>query len=234
MICENSVIRLVYLSICIFLSTFSHALFAREAFSIETNTSSKSAQTRKVLLTDILTSPSFRFSYSRLDIFLDEYLIEPRGRMKGGDITLSNKIIKDGEFIQLFTHEFAHFLDIYILSSSTKRSDPSQEFYAISWNNATTKRVGQGIGSFVSGYAATNQYEDFAESFVFYIFQNQIFLDRAMKNDEIRKKYLFFQTYVFRNREFVDTNFSLGKVPSYVWDTTKIPISVQKYLYSVK
>jgi hypothetical protein len=154
--------------------------------------------------------------------------------MKGGDITLSNKVAKDGEFIQLFTHEFAHFLDIYILSASSKRSDPSQEFYDISWNNPTTKHVGQRIGSFVSGYAATNQYEDVAESFVFYIFQNQVFLDRALKNDELRRKYLFFQTYVFSNGEFIDTNFSLGTVPSYVWDTTKIPISVQKYLYSVK
>jgi hypothetical protein len=214
--------------------TFSSTLFANESFQIEVNTSSKIAETRKILLTDLLSTPTFRFPYSNLIIFLDEYLVEPRGRMKGGDITLSNKVIKDGEFIQLFVHEFAHFLDIYVLVPKKNRSDPSYEYYMISWESSTTKRVGQSMSSFVSGYAATNQYEDFAESFVFYVFQNQTFFDRAMKNDDLRHKYLFIQKYIFPSGAFVDTNFALGKVPSYVWDSTKIPISLQKYLYSVK
>jgi Putative zinc-binding metallo-peptidase len=214
--------------------SFSSALFAGEAFRIEANTSSKVAETRKTLLTDLLSAPVFRFPYSQLSVFLDEYLIEPRGRMKGGSITLSNKVAKDAEFIQLFTHEFAHFLDIYVLVPKKKQADPSNEYYMISWSNPTVKRIGQTMSSFVSGYAATNQYEDFAESFVFYVFQNQTFLDRAMKNDDLRQKYLFFQKYVFPNGTFVDTNFALGKVPSYVWDSTKIQISLQKYLYSVK
>ena len=89
------------------------------------------------------------------------------------------------------------------------------------------------MSSFVSGYAATNKYEDFAESLTFYIFHNDEFLDRAMKNDSLRNKYLFISNFVFENGEFLDTNFGIGKIPSYLWDTTKLPISVKKYLYSL-
>ncbi len=88
--------------------------------------------------------------------------------------------------------------------------------------------------SFISGYAATNQYEDFAESFTFYIFHNREFADRAMKNESLRQKYLFFSNSIFTGGAFVDTDFRIGKIPKYLWDTTKIPISVQKYLYSIQ
>jgi len=84
---------------------------------------------------------------------------------------------------------------------------------------------------FVSGYAATNQYEDFAESFVFYIFHNATFADRALRSESIRQKYLFFANTVFARGYFQGTDFSIGRVPSYVWDTTKIAYSLQKYLY---
>ena len=90
------------------------------------------------------------------------------------------------------------------------------------------------MSSFITGYAATNQYEDFAESFTMYIFHNRTFEDRALANESIRRKYLFFQTVVFPNGYFVDTEFALGKVPAYNWDSTKIPISLQKYLYFLR
>lgn len=54
-----------------------------------------------------------------------------------------------------------------------------------------------------------------------------------MKNDSLRQKYLFISNFVFKNGEFLDTNFGIGKIPSYLWDTTKLPISVKKYLYSL-
>jgi hypothetical protein len=50
---------------------------------------------------------------------------------------------------------------------------------------------------FVSGYAAANQYEDFAESLVFYIFHNATFADRALRSESLRQKYLFFANSLF-------------------------------------
>ena len=85
----------------------------------------------------------------------------------------------------------------------------------------------------MSGYAATNKYEDFAESFTFYIFHNTYFADRALKNSSIREKYLFFSNNVFPSGQFTGKEFSTIRIPNYIWDTTKVPISLTKYLYSL-
>lgn len=83
----------------------------------------------------------------------------------------------------------------------------------------------------MSGYAATNQYEDFAESLVWYVFHNEDFADRALRNEMIRQKYLFFATQVFPGGAFQGTDFSRGRPPAYMWDTTKVSIQLEKYLY---
>jgi hypothetical protein len=178
------------------------------------------------------SSTFFDYTDETLQILIDHTLIEPRGRMKWRNISLSSHIARDSEFLKLFLHELAHFVDIYILKNIWGK-DLSHNFYTISWQNPNTKRAWQKQINFVSGYAATNQYEDFAESFVFYVFHNRVFEDRALRDDIMRQKYLFFQQYVFPNGTFVDTDFSLGKIPTYTWDTTKLPISLQKYLYSL-
>lgn len=87
---------------------------------------------------------------------------------------------------------------------------------------------------FLSGYALTNKYEDFAESFTFYVFHNDEFKARAIKNLMIARKYNFFKKYVFINSEFANTNFEYGKIAFYNWDSTKINISLKKYLYYIR
>jgi hypothetical protein len=87
--------------------------------------------------------------------------------------------------------------------NSASGSDVSEDFYDISWEKPLVKQSGQDSNSFVSGYALTNQYEDFAESFTFYVFHNEEFASRALKNENLRKKYLFFNERIFPNEEFV-------------------------------
>lgn len=145
-----------------------------------------------------LNSIYFPFRYDGLSVFIDEAQKEPRGQIRGKEMKLSAIIQADAEFIKLFTHELGHFIDIYVLRASPQNSDPSLDFYKISWKNPKTKHASSGLSSFVSGYAATNQYEDFAESFVWYVFHNEKFLDAAMKNEEMRLKYLFFSDNVFK------------------------------------
>ncbi|MBX9808943.1 hypothetical protein K2X92_00960, partial [Candidatus Gracilibacteria bacterium] len=70
-------------------------------------------------------------------------------------------------------------------------------------------------------------------SFVFYIFHNAVFADRALKSESVRQKYLFFANSIFPGGSFQGTDFTVGKIPSYVWDSTKISFSLQKYLYSL-
>lgn len=176
-------------------------------------------------------SDEMYFGYSALSIILDGTLFEPRGQMKGRIIRLSPHVAKESEFLKLFVHELAHYVDIYYLSARSGKQDPSDIFYRISWEWKKTKKSTEWISSFISWYAATNQYEDFAESFTFYIFHNEDFAERALKNESLRQKYLFLQNEVIKNDVFIGTDFGVGKLPSYIWDTTKPAISVKKYLF---
>ena len=190
-------------------------------------------KSRIATLKQILYSTAMTFDYGRLAVSIDGYQREPRGRMRDAQISLSPYITRDSEFTKLFVHELAHYIDLYVLVSGKNGTDTSDTFYSISWQKPTVKRASQGTMDFVSGYAAANQYEDFAESLVFYIFHNATFADRALRSDSLRQKYLFFANSVFPRGYFQGTDFSIGRVPSYVWDTTKVAYSLQKYLYSL-
>lgn len=204
-----------------------------QTINIKSNTTLVDAKLKMTNLKQILYSASMAFDYAKLIVVIDWLQREPRGRMKDAKIFLSPYVTRDTEFTKLFVHELAHYIDIYSIVWSSSKEDISGNFYYISWQAPTTKRYNQGTIDFVSGYAATNQYEDFAESFVFYVFHNAVFADRALKSESIRQKYLFFANSIFPGWSFQGTDFTVGKIPSYVWDSTKISFSLQKYLYSL-
>jgi len=66
---------------------------------------------------------------------------------------------------------------------------------------------------------------------VWYVFHNDDFIDRALRNEEIRQKYLFFALQVFPQGQFQGLDFGMGTMPEYLWDTTRTRIFLQKYLY---
>jgi hypothetical protein len=206
-------------------------IFAEEGFIVESIGTTRNIDARKKIVETVLSSDEMQFWYRALSIVLDSGLIEPRGQMKWRIIRLSPQVRADSEFLQLLVHEVAHYIDIYSFISSGNRRDVSTQFYRISWDAPKTKKSGETLSSFISGYASTNQYEDFAETFTFYVFHNTTFSERALRNETLRKKYLFFANEVFPDWAFQDTDFSVGIVPGYLWDTTKVPVSVKKYLY---
>lgn len=165
---------------------------------ISSNGDSWIANKRIEYIGKMLSSAYFPFSYADLNILLDSLQKEPRGQIRGKNITVSNQVVDDAEFLKLIAHEVAHFVDIYILRATENSSDPSLDFYKISWKTPKIKSANARISSFVSGYSATNQYEDFAETFVWYVFHNKTFLDQAMRNTDLREKYLFFADNVFK------------------------------------
>ncbi len=154
-------------------------------------------KSRIATLKQILYSTAMTFDYGRLAVSIDGYQREPRGRMRDAQISLSPYIARDSEFTKLFVHELAHYIDLYILVAGKNGTDISDTFYYVSWQKPTVKRASQGTMDFVSGYAASNQYEDFAESLVFYIFHNATFADRALRSESLREKYLFFANSLF-------------------------------------
>ena len=96
------------------------------------------------------------------------------------------------------------------------------------------KKKGAKLADFVSGYALSNKYEDFAESFAFYVFHNAEFKKRALSNSQIAKKYDFFSKKVFESGDFSGTDFGSGAVKPYFWDTTKVAIDTKKYLFYIR
>ena len=231
------------ISICSAISfLISGGFFAINTLSFEnldghvtfsTNARGEDIDRRIAMMKMITTSSLFPFVFRDVTIFVDARYQEPRATMRGKDMQVSSSMASDAEFLQVFVHELAHYVDISVLQMTAQHPDPSQEFYAISWRSAYIKHPGASLGSFVSGYAATNQYEDFAESFVWYVFHNEDFADRALRNEDLRKKYLFFAQWVFPDRQFQGIDFGMGIMPAYFWDTTKQPIFLQKYLYFV-
>lgn len=223
--------------IVVFLCALSLPVFANknlESVRYGTNATGSTIERREPMFFEIVWSNKLWAPFRWLSLVIDINHYVPRGRMKWKKITVSPHIRQDSEFIQILVHELGHFVDTYLLRRTFFADDPSKDFYAISWKNPKLKHTGQSYQSFVSGYAATNQWEDFAESFVWYVFHNQSFAERALKNSELKKKYLFFSQSVFPWKIFQGTDFSIGKKPAFVWDTSKTRIFLKKYLSFLK
>lgn len=156
-------------------------------------------------------------------MIVDTNRTSPRGQMSNESVTLSGRIKSVSEMAKVLVHELGHMVDIYLLHSTLTKADPSKTFYTISWTEPTVIRSGMTASSFVSGYAATNQYEDFAETFAMYVFHNTTLAERAQKSPALQQKYDFLRDSVF-GEYFIGTNYEQSPVPSSLWDVTKIVI----------
>lgn len=143
------IFRIVFL---IFASTLSLLPISasEESFIVQSIGESQYTEARKKLIEKIISADVLEFGYQALSVRIDSNQVEPRGKMQGRSITLSAKVARDDEFVKLFIHELAHYIDIYTLAGTRYVSDPSDKFYTISWIDKTTKRSGEGISSFVS------------------------------------------------------------------------------------
>jgi len=149
------------------------------------------------------------------------------------------------EFENVLIHEIAHSVDLTYFKGSTEsgksvfkdldgmvyNDDPSLEFYEISWIDTETMKYGLSKTSFVSGYAMSNPYEDFAESFLMYVKYGEMFryLISEPSNIELRKKYNFIKYEIFKGREFgtnkqvtIDALLLFNGHKSPIFDVTKL------------
>jgi len=127
-----------------------------------------------------------------------------------------------------------HYIDLYYLEKKVA-FDISNDFYSISWDSTKVMKKGQKNTDFVSGYAMTNKYEDFAESFTYFVLHNDDFLYKSEKSNTLKQKYDFLNKVLFKNKEFRETDFSSdSKILDYYWDITKINIKDEKFLQYLK
>ena len=172
---------------------------------------------------------------SFLELFLNKQKWEVRGKMKNKALHLFG--VYDmwiWESLSVTIHEFWHFLDLYILEKKVS-FDISDYFYEISWINTTTLKAWLEQKDFVSGYSMTNKYEDFAETFTYYVLHNDDFYEKSLKSEILKRKYDFFSNYVFKNDEFKTNIYKTSiEVKDYYRDITKIEYSLQNFLQYLK
>lgn len=139
-----------------------------------------------------------------------------RGLGGGSTIILHCSNVTDEELVGVLVHEMGHIQDtgveqgnFYSGASEFKdgsnpvyNDDPSLDFYRLSFLDEKTLRPNATMLDFVSGYAMSDPYEDFAETYNYYLLHGNEFRQLAAKNDILQKKYDFLKTRVFNGKEF--------------------------------
>lgn len=184
---------------------------------------------------DFLSSKIIENKIDWLTVNFHEDRIDVRWKMKDMWVNLYwVHDMQDFECSSVWIHELGHFIDLYFLKKSVF-TDVSNYFYNISWSSVKIINSWQDITDFVSGYAMTNKYEDFAESFTYFVLHNDDFKQKSEKSKYLKAKYDFFSNYLFLNKEFIWTDFSTGnKILPYYRDITKISFSLQNFLDFLK
>lgn len=149
----------------------------------------------------------------------------PRWMMRWGEVFLFNpKNLPPKELLAVFIHELGHYIDLFYLDT-----DIRNKFYDLSWENVRTIKGWQWIWDFVSWYSMTNKYEDFAESFTYYVLHNNNFYNKSKNSSILRSKYNFFSDNVFTRNQFKWEGFSSYDIPQdYYRDITKIDYFLEK------
>jgi len=158
----------------------------------------------------------------------------------GGGTGENTHILIDGsylmskdKFLNLFVHEMAHIIDRKLEPSQETKlsiftdniedvyiSDPSIDFYSISFVDDTTRFNTAKREDFVSGYSTSNCFEDFAESLTAYVRYGENFRNSTFRSTKLKQKYNFFKEIIFKGKEF-DTGWK-GEIPRDLYDMTDL------------
>lgn len=186
-------------------------------------------------ISQIVFSKFFEEKKLNFDVEFNKNKIDVRWKYKDNIIKLYWVLdLSDEEMLSVFIHELWHYFDINFLEKKVL-FDLSDNFYDVSWQSVNVLKEWSNIWDFVSGYAMTNKYEDFAESFTYFVLFNDDFREKINNSKKLKQKYEFFEKYIFRNNEFKKTNFRIDdKIQDYYWDITKIKFSLQNFLEYLK
>jgi len=141
------------------------------------------------------------------------------------------KIDTNKEFKRVMIHEMWHIFDLGYLKSKEKKvlsnfndwtqkiyaDDPSVEFYSLCFKDEYELNWNCKKEDFASKYWQTDVFEDFAESFLLYIENNDSFKLMANESRIMKKKYNFLKKYFW---EINTEKYSWQKTGKRVWDLT--------------
>jgi hypothetical protein len=146
-----------------------------------------------------------------------------RGLGGSGEIVLRCLNVTDGELSSVLVHEMGHLVDSgYLTGEDTSSSsgfydfdnlvaldDPSLAFYKISWTSETSQKTDVTELDFVSTYATTDPFEDFAETYTYYRLHGPEFRELKTADAALTLKYDFMKNSVFEGKEFGSENISV-------------------------
>ena len=148
----------------------------------------------------------------------------------------TNSIESSDELQSVFIHEMGHIVDLGALEgkkgvptafkdgrNKILSDDKSVLFYQISWTSAKNQKHTSKRADFVSGYAQTDCFEDFAESYLMYRLHGEKFRALAMKSSDLQKKYDFMKQYVFNGLEFETEQTNVAIEP--IFDATLLAVN---------
>lgn len=168
--------------------------------------------------------------------------MDRRGYGGYGTITLQCTGMISTELVGVLVHEMGHIADTDYLNGRELSAsafidfdryvpvdDKSVDFYSISWTNSQMQKPGAARMDFVTGYAMTDPFEDFAETYTMYVLHGQQFARMAEKNDALMAKYNFMRDVVFAGQEFYNDSKRLN-TSARVYDSTRMKFSLDKFL----
>lgn len=190
-----------------------------------------------IIIRNVLSSNPFLVLSDSLWIDFFKERIDVRWKMKNWKVKLYWVLnLANKELVSVFIHELAHYIDIYFLNNDNEDDyDYSKDFYDLAWDSTKTIKANMKWNDFVSWYSMTNKYEDFAETFTYYVLHNEDFQLKAKDSAILRQKYDFFGKHIFKNNEFIQVDFwDQEELKDYYRDITKIDIKLEKFLQYLK
>lgn len=195
----------------------------------------------QTLVAQTLTVLPDRLTASLNDLTLFFSARNPRGLSNSRTLELRCADLADSEIVSVLVHELGHVSDLGGLRGTGSTAsefhdgkleittdDPSVEFYRLSWIDEKSKKYRQKRIDFVSGYAMSDPFEDFAESFDYYTLHGADFRLLSTESTVLQAKYDFLRNTVFAGAEYDSAlTASAGKR---VWDTTLVTYDLTKFL----
>lgn len=198
----------------------------------------------KALLQDTLRTLPDHHADNLQELSVENVEHPSRGLANSKKIILNIGHIKsDAELVAVFVHELGHVVDLGYLKGEhgadtafrngrniILSDDLSVRFYGISWQDSTTRLQTSQDADFVSGYARSSAFEDFAESYTFYRLHGEKFRAAVEGSDALRRKYNFLRWQVFGGQEFQTEKLASTFEPGNIWDTTLLPYQLGEFL----
>ena len=173
-----------------------------------------------------------------LQTFIVRYDHPDRRGLGGKTTIIVDGSVPDSEFVALITHECGHVIHGNLTGNARSGDSAFRDgndvffadgaavsFFALSWENERTLRAGQTDKDFVSGYAKSDAFEDFAETFAAFLLHRHALEQQAAQSATVAAKLAWMRSQ-FGDAPMLGMESQYNWNGSVPWDVTKLPLSI--------